>query len=143
MARDNPVRQDTWRITISLNGNTLGIWDKKSGGAIDSDDAKYYPGGMVPPIALGGKKTTDNVTLSRFYDRYDDHDKINTIMNAAGKGIIVVSQRPLDAEGNAFGKAITYHGKLKRVAPPDVDSESSTVAMLEIEVSVNGYPAAV
>lgn len=143
MARNNPTRQDTWTITLSINGVNYGIWDKKSGGAVDSDDGKYYPGGMVPPIALGGKKTTDNVTLSRFYDLYDDHGKINTILAAAGKGNAVVSQRPMDPEGNPFGKAIVYHGKLKRVAPPETDSEGTSVAMLEVEVVVNGYPAAV
>lgn len=141
--RNAPTRQDTWAIRCSLNGNTLGVWDKKTGGAVDSDDGKYYPGDMAEPLAIGGRKTTDNVTLQRFYDLHDDHDKINLLFNAAGRGNMVISQRPLDQDGNPYGKPIIYHGKLKRVLPPETDSESGTVALIEIEVTINGFPSAV
>lgn len=140
--RNAPTRQDTWSIRCSLNGNSLGIWDKKSGGALDSDDGKYYPGAMQAPLALGGRKTTDNVTLSRFYDRHDDHDTINTLLNAVGKGTMSVSQRPMDENGVAYGKSIIYNGKLKRVMVPDTDSESSSIALIEIEIAITGYPSA-
>lgn len=141
--RNTPARQDTWSITMKLNGNTTGVWDKKSGGAVDSDDGKYYPGDMAEPLAIGGRKTTDNVTLQRFYDLHNDHEMINTLINAAGKGIVTVSQRPKDIEGNPFGKPIIYNGKLKRVLIPETDSESGTVALIEVEITINGFPAAV
>lgn len=141
--RQSGSRQDTWIVTVTLNGAPLGIWDKKTGGEIDSDDQKYYPGGMVPPIMLGGRRTTGNVTLQRIYDRVDDHNKINTILAAAGKGTVSISQRPMDIDGNPVGKSITYGGVLKRVQVPDVDSESSTAAMIEMEVTVSGFPAAI
>lgn len=142
--RTSGARQDTWIINVTVNGQPYGIWDKKSGGEIDSDDNKYYPGGMLPPIMLGGRRTTGNVTLSRLYDRIDDHGKINTLLAAAGKGSVTIGQRPLDIDGNAGTfKAITYAGILKRVQVPDVDSESSTAAMVEIEVTVDGFPSAI
>jgi len=141
--RDAGTRQDTWIITVHLDGVSFGIWDKKTGGEVDSDDIKYYPGGMLPPIMLGGKVTTGNVTLQRLYDRIDDHGKINTLMAAAGRGNVTVAQRPMDPDGNPVGKAITYTGVLKRVSPPDTDSESTTAALYEIEATINGTPSAV
>jgi hypothetical protein len=143
MARTAGTRQDTWIVRVSLNNSPLGVWDKKSGGSLDSDDIKYYPGGMVPPLSLGGKRTTDNVTLQRLYDRYDDHDKINTLFNAVGKGQIKISQRPMDPDGHEYGKSIQYAGTLKKVQVPDTDSESTTAAMVEIEVGISGYPTTV
>ena len=138
--RVSGTRQDTWIINVSVDKKPLGVWDKKSGGALDSDDIKYYPGGMVPPVSLGGKKTTDNVTLQRLYDRHDDHDKINTLFLAVGKGKVTISQKPMDPDGKPYGKSIQYDGTLKRVAVPDTDSESTSAALIEIEVGIAGYP---
>lgn len=141
--RNTPTRQDTWVIRAVLNGTPLGIWDKKTGGEIDSEDTKYYPGGMLPPIMLTGRRTTGNVTLQRLYDRIDDHDKINTLLTAAGRGDMSITQRPMDPDGHEYGKSITYTGKLKRVQVPEVDSESSTAAMVEIEVTIDGFPSSI
>lgn len=142
-------RADTWRIRVHLDGNSLGVWDKKDGGALDSDDNKYPPGGLEAPISLGGRKTTDNVTLSRIYDStYFDgpmvagRSRINNLLFRNGKGKIDIAQIPLDIDGKEFGNAINVTGTLKRVAPPAVDNESGSAAMIEIEVSVSGYPSA-
>jgi hypothetical protein len=143
MARNSGTRQDTWMIILTVGGNTFGIWDKKSGGEVDSEENKYYPGGMQPAQDLGGRITPGNVTLSRIYDRHDDHDRINALIAAAGKQTCTVSQRPLDINGNPVGKPIIYKGKLKRVSLPDTDGESSTAAMVEVEVSVSAPPSAV
>lgn len=140
--RQAGTRQDTWVIRLTINGVSFGVWDKKTGGEIDSDDIKYYPGGMAPPIMLGGKVTTGNVTLQRLYDRIDDHGKISTLINAAGRGTITISQKPMDIDGNeGGGRAIVYTGVLKRVSPPDIDSESTTAALYEIEATINGKPS--
>jgi hypothetical protein len=141
--RTSGTRQDTWIIRVHLGNTPLGVWDKKSGGALDSDDIKYYPGGMVPPVSLGGKKTTDNVTLQRLYDRHDDHDKINTLLAAVGRGQVKVAQRPMDPDGHEYGKSIQYVGTLKRVLVPETDSESTSAALIEIEVGIAGYPTTV
>jgi hypothetical protein len=139
--RSSGTRQDTWIIRVFLNGNSLGVWDKKTGGALDSDDIKYYPGGMKQPQSLGGKRTTDNVTLQRIYDRNDDHSIINDLFNAAGKGKVSIHTKPMDVDGLEFGNAsIVRNGILKRVAEPDIDSESTSAALLEIEVTISGYP---
>lgn len=140
--RDAPTRQDTFLLTVSLDGVSLGTWDKKTGGDLDSNELKYQPGGGVPPLSLGGQKIANNVVLQRDYDRIDDHDKINTLLNAVGRGSVVVSQRPLDLQNNPYGRAIIWNGTLKRVLIPDADSEGTAAALVEIEVTVTGYPSA-
>jgi hypothetical protein len=61
-------------------------------------------------------------------------------MDGVGKSKVKITQRPMDFEGNGYGKHITYVGILKRVLPPETDSESGSAAMLEIEVTINGAP---
>jgi len=140
--RQAGTRQDMFVVRVTLMGNSLGIWDKKTGGEYDSDEVKYYPGGMNKVVSLGGRQTPGNITLQRLYDRIDDAGAINTLFNAVGKGAVTVSQRAMDLDGNGYGKPVYWTGKLKRVLFPDVDSEAQAAALIEIEVTVDGQPAA-
>lgn len=141
--RDAGTRQDTFVVRLTINGESFGIWDKLDGGDLDSEATTYYPGAMKDQQDLGGRPTTQNVTLQRLYDRVDDHDRINTLFAAAGKGKVTITQRPMDTDGNEYGRSITWNGRLKRVKPPTVDSESSSAALYEIEITVRGKPVAI
>lgn len=141
--RDAGTRQDTFVVRLHVNGESFDVWDKKTGGELDSDSTIYYPGAMRKQLDLGGRRTAGNLTLQRLYDRIDDHDKINTLLNGVGSAKVTVTQRPLDEEGHEHGKAITWNGRLKRVLVPDVDSESSSAALIEVEITVKGTPTAV
>jgi hypothetical protein len=141
------TRQDTWQITLSVEhpqnpGSMInyGVWDKKSGGEVDSEEKVYHPGGMVPPISLGGRKTPGNVTLSRNYRLGRDHDNVQQLFDAVGGSRVVVAQQPLDKQGNVYGRPIVYNGTLKRVTPPEHDSEGSDAAMIEVEITIDGVP---
>lgn len=141
-----PTRQDTHRITVQIaNPNTgvlsdFGVWDTFSGGDVDSDQNQYYPGGMVPPVALGGRKTAGNVTVSRLYRLERDHDRMQFLIDAASESKMVVKRQPLDLNGNSYGKALVYRGILKHVTPPDLDSQQSGPALLQLEMTVDGFP---
>jgi hypothetical protein len=141
-----PTRQDTYRLTVLIEdpgtGNMVnhGVWDKMSGGEIDSDDNKYYPGGMEPPVSLGGRRTVGNVTVSRLYRLARDHDKVHKMIHAVGRSDIVINKQPMDLNGNVYGHPLVYRGKLKRCTPPDVDSEGSSAGLIEIEATIDGFP---
>jgi hypothetical protein len=145
-SRGGPTRQDTARITVHIEdpdtGNMVnhGVWDKMGGGAIDSDDNKYYPGGMVEPVSLGGRKTVDNVTVSRLYRLARDHDKVHKLIHSVGKSDGIIVKQPMDIQGNVYGTPLVYRGKLKRVTPPETDSEASAAALIELEFVVDGFP---
>ncbi len=141
MARDAGTRQNTWVIRLFVGGDPYGIWDQKGGGAVDSNELKYPPGGMQPPISLGGDKTVENLTISRIYDRIDDHAKLAHLMQIAGRGQVSVSQRPMDPDGNEVGQSLVYNGILKRCTPPATDSKTNDEARIELEITVSGFPA--
>lgn len=137
------TRQDMFAITLEVAGNDFGYWDKKTGGELDSDEVKYYPGASSEAVSLGGRVTPGNLTLQRLYDRKDDHDRINDLLSVVGKGSVKVTQRPLDKDGNGYGKRVVWTGTLKRVLIPDVDSEATSAALLEVEITTAGRPAAI
>ena len=131
-------REDQYSVTVAIDGEDFGVWDKLEGFEVDSEELKYKPGGMAPHVSLGGSSTVENGTVSRLYDLARDHQVVHAMMSKVGKAIAVVTKQPLDIDGNAFGRPIVYSGKLKRVSPPNADSESNDAAMLEIEVSPAG-----
>jgi hypothetical protein len=139
--RDNGARQDTWNVILTVAGHNFGVWDKKTGGELDSDEVKYYPGGMAQAQSLGGRVTPGNITLQRLYDRDDDDQYIQVLFNVVGKGKAVVTQRALNIDGKGYGKHIVWTGKLKRVLFPDVDSEATSAAMIEVEITTDGTPS--
>lgn len=141
-SRGGPTRQDTWSAQVSIDGVNLGVFDKCTGGEIDSEEYKYKPGAMAPTVSLGGTKTIGNVIVARLYRLQRDHDRAQWLINRVGKAMCVVSKQPLDTDGNAYGKPIVYRGKLKRVSFPEHDSESNNAALIEYEISTDGFPVA-
>jgi hypothetical protein len=142
-----PTRSDTWAVFVQVEDirtgrmMDLGIWDKKDGGEVDSEETKYKPGGMQSQVSLGGSKLTGNVTFSRLYRLLRDHATVHqTLITGAGRASVILMQQPLDINGNQFGRPIVYRGTLKRVSPPTVDSESSDPAMIELEMTIDGEP---
>lgn len=132
-------RQDQYNVTVvvTFNGETrsLGTFDKMSGGLVDSEELKYRPGAMGAQVSLGGYKSVENITVSRLFDLSRDLPQVPWLIAAAGKGDVTVTKQSLDVDGNAFGSPLVYSGRLKKVNPPDVDSESNDAALIELEIS--------
>lgn len=131
-------RADQYNVTASLDGTSLGTFDKLSGGEIDSEEFKYRPGGMAPQVSLGGSKMVSNVTISRLFIQARDLPLVPTLIARVGKGDVVITKQALDVDGNPFGKPLVYQGKLKTFTPPDHDSESNDAALFTLEVSSAG-----
>lgn len=140
-------RQDQYRVNVSYTdaaGKTVKIdesFDKVSGGAVDSEETKYKPGGMQPQISLGGSINVDNVTVSRLYRLDRDLDVVADLKSRVGKGTVTVTKQQLNVDGEDVGTPIVWTGKLKRISFPDMDSESSAAGLFEIEVSTAGVPS--
>jgi hypothetical protein len=143
------TREDTWAVTLRVEDvaadgrpmRNLGIWDKKDGGEVDSEEYKYNPGAMAASESLGGRKIIGNITMSRLYKLLRDHATVHQMLiNGTGRAKAICSQQPLDTDGHTFGRPIVATGTLKRVSPPTVDSENSGAALIEIEITVEGEP---
>lgn len=143
-----PTRQDTYLVNVQIehptNGSMInyGTWDKMTGGGLSASSTVYRPGGMGAPVSLGGQKTTANVVVSRLYRLGRDHDVVQQIFSSVGKARMVVTKHPLTLEGNAYGSPIVYQGTLERCTAPEVDSEASGAGLIELEMTVEGYPTA-
>lgn len=134
-------RLDQYDISVTVDSTPIkDSFDKQTGGAVDSEETKYKPGGMQPQISLGGSVITDNVVISRLYRLERDLDICNWLKGRVGKGQVVVKKQSLDVDGVPFGKPLVYAGKLKRIHFPEPDSESSAAGLFEIEVSTAGIP---
>jgi hypothetical protein len=148
----DPTRADTWRVHLwveSINDPSpkltdrvldFGIWDKKSGGSLDSEERIYYPGSMVPSISLGGRTTPEAVTLQKIFDLNFDPLYLETLFVGVGKAWAHVAQMPMNIQGMQTDHHINYIGTLKTVTVPDHDSEGNDPAMIEVVISVANAP---
>lgn len=134
--------ENQFRITLTLEGNSLGTWDKDSGGTAGSNTTTYPPGGMAPTEAISGTQTMDTITVSRAFDLDRDGPLMATLYAARGKGAMKFKKQPLDDDGNAYGDAIVRTGILATVAEPSTDSTSTSVGMLVLTITADGTVSA-
>ena len=130
------MRKDQHRVTVIVDGKNLGVFDVLTGGETDSDELKYRPGGMAPPLSLGGVVTVGQLIVSRLYRLERDHATVHWLLGRVGQANVVVNKQVLDPDGNAWGKPLVTRGHLKRVTPPEVDSNATgDAATIELEVT--------
>ena len=139
-SKGGPTRKDTYTVTVTVGSRNMGVWDGLTGGELDSDEAKYWPGGMAPQVSLGGHRNPGNIVIKRLYRLQRDHDSLQFLLNSVGKAQVTIAKLPMDIDGNTYGKPLNYTGKLKRVTPPEHDSTSSDPGIIEMEITPDGDP---
>jgi hypothetical protein len=132
------ARKDQYDVRVSVDGKNLGTFDVLTGGETDTTELVYKPGGMAPQVSLGGIVTVGQTIVNRIYQLDRDHAQVHWLLSRVGKGQVVINKQPLDIDGNAYGKPLVYKGTLKRVTPPEVDSNSTDAALIEIEMTPSG-----
>ena len=132
-------RVDQYDVRVVVDGRDLGTWDKLTGGEIDSEELTFKPGAMGDRISLGGSVNLGNVTVSKLYNLAHVHAVVHWLIDRVGKATVTITKQPLDVNGAAWGSSpLVYKGKLKRIAPPEHDSESNDAALLELEMTPAG-----
>src|SRR3954452_1764681 len=131
-------RQDQYANTLLVDGRPLGVYDKFSGGDMDSSETKYMAGGMEPEQSLGGPQKVTNVIVTRKYDLERDHDLVRWLKDRRGKASATVNRQPLDVDGNPYGKPLVYTGKLKSVKLGGTDSNATAADTYDVEISTEG-----
>lgn len=132
-----PFRENQGRVTVAVDGISLGVVEDRTGGGQDSQETTYQMGGMGPRISLGGNVQVDNVVVRMLYNS-ERMARIKWLLGRAGKGTMVVTDQPLDDNGAAFGEPLVWTCLLKRVTPPERTADSTAGARLELEGTVNG-----
>jgi hypothetical protein len=132
-----PTRNDTWHVTVTVDDQSLGVFDNMSDAEADSEEAKYRPGSMDQEISLGGRRTLSNIKVDRYYDIFRDHPLSKWLFKRAGQARITVARQPMTGQGVITGDPHYFGGTLKRVKEPDVDSMGNDVAKLELEFTID------
>jgi hypothetical protein len=132
-------REDQYDVTVSVayGGRTidLGTFDSFSGGEVDSEETKYYPGGMEQQLSLGGRRTVNNFTVGRLYKLDRDHPLMGWLLGGVGKASVTATKTSLTIDDTAVSNPLVYTGTVKTVTPPDHDSQSSDPAVWTMEVT--------
>jgi hypothetical protein len=134
--------QRHFRVRASVNGVSLGQFDSRSGGGTSAENAKHTPGSAPSSqVALGGPRSTEDVTVSRAFVATRDHDLIRRFRPLCGLAEMTVTQSPLDKDGREFGRPDVWTGVLQMIGPPDYDANSSDVSTFDIVMTADGDPS--
>lgn len=135
------ARQDMASVTVTVTKGSetrkLGVFDKRGGGALDSEESKYRPGNMGDQVSLGGYRTVENVTVERLYVASRDQELIRWLWGAIGCSDAVVQEQDLDCNRNAWGQPKVWRGIVKAVTPTERDSDSADPGLFTIEISTH------
>lgn len=133
------LRQDEFSCSLTVDGRpTPFVWQKSSGGAVDSEGSKSFPGDMLPQKAHGGPKTTEELTLEAEIVPARDMETIEWLESRAGKGDANVTESICDADGNSFQVMNRWTGKLKKVDRGGGDATSANPRVLTVEIETDG-----
>ena len=126
-----------FKISLSIPGLTIDnqAWDKFQGGGHAAETQNYPPGGMQPSLAVGGVTKRNTATLERAWD--DVLIGAFIAIDGSLNSPCTVGVTPLKSATTTAGNQRTYTGIIKEVNPPDSDSTSSTVAMLQVVIELN------
>jgi hypothetical protein len=131
-------RQDTFSVTVTVGGKNLGVFRGREGGVGDSEESKMRLGGMGPQVSLGGSQTMENVTATKEFDLDGIANDIPWLMAGRGRLKASCTVQPLDLDGNAHGRRVTWSGILKSVTYPEQDAEGNDPAEVELEIATDG-----
>lgn len=130
-------RVDQERITVSIDGIDLGVFQTFAGGAATADDTKNRPGGMGAEESLGGPISRDAFTIGRVFDLERDLPKMKTLDAKVGSGKVSAKRQKLNRDRTPAGDPINYTGTLMKYTMPDADSNASDRAEFTLEVSAD------
>lgn len=132
------TRQDQFLVTVVVDGERLGTWDKCTGGKTTAQDTKFRAGAGAQEQGLGGPQSVDNVTVERGYAPARDHALIKRLRTKVGYARAIVTKQPLDRQGVPYGDPDVFTGTLLSATDPDYDSTSAATGMAVLEVSCDG-----
>lgn len=122
-------------VTLTVDGiGDIGIFDTRKGGDNSIKVTMHRPGGMVPQKSFVTLPDYSTVTVSRVYERVRDHELVRALRTVAGKAFGTVTEQPLDTDGNAWGTPVTWRGRIGNIKPGDVDSNSTSVRMFDVDL---------
>jgi hypothetical protein len=123
-------------VTVVVDGESLGTFITKSGGAVTADGKKIRLGGMSDEVALGGPASVDDLTVTRLNDTFMQA-RSKRLKSRVGLASMSVTYTPLGNDKQPSGPSETYTGILNGHTTPEADDNSSDPAMVELVLLAN------
>jgi hypothetical protein len=141
-------REDLYRVRVRIQGTDgkvyTATYDGMDGGDATAKETKYRPGnGTEDEQTLGGANSISNITVTKLMDA-TDYSWLSWLISQNGKAKMWISKQPLDIDGNPWGTALGYFGRLNGVNPPKTSSGSdaaATLALVQSSVTPVSGPA--
>ena len=128
------MSQSAYHVTVTVDGTPIGAFDSRTGGETTSEiTSKHTAEGLK---LRPGRATHGDLTVTRDFERERDHDLARRLEKRVGKGEVVVSEQPLDDDGNVWGRPKVWTGRLQGVNTGDANTDSDEGRELELTVSV-------
>lgn len=134
MAELTAATELNYLLTVVVDGTSLGTWDTYSGGEPMAKEVTHRPGGMGPEQAYASLPTYNTLSISRVLVPSRDWELIRSLTAKAGRVNASMTEQPLDADGNAWGKPTVYTGSFLGIKPGKADSTSDSLRMVEIDI---------
>jgi hypothetical protein len=134
-------REDLYNVTVIVTGTDGNkakfVFDKMSGGNVTAKVTKYRAAnGTQDEKILGGGKSVADITIVGLMT-FDMYQWVPWMMDQTGKAHVNINKQPLDLDGNPYGKALTYYGRLTDTKPPDTDASSENAGTLTLTATVS------
>lgn len=128
-------------ITATLDGVSMGEFEKRSGGDVSAEVTKRRPGGMKAEKFYPGQATAADVVVERVYEAERDFDWVKLAEARCGRGVLAVTEQLNDDNGVPIaGKLKTWKGILNHVEPSEADANQTDPRTFALTAPV-GLPA--
>lgn len=126
--------QQQSRITVSVDGESLGAFDACTVGSTSAEVTKRRTadGERTWPA----KNTHEDKVVSRVFERERDHELARRLKLRTGRAMVTITEQPLDDDDMPWGKPTVSNGRLSAVSTGDADVQSSEPRVLELTVVV-------
>jgi hypothetical protein len=132
------TKQDTL-VTVSVNGQTLGVFDTYSGGDVMAPSTKYRQGGQKNEQSFATQAKYSDMKVGRVLKLNVDWETVRGLKQQAGRVTCQATVQPLDADRNAYGSPQTATGLFLGVAGIDGDSNSEAIQDWTLSLSVDQW----
>ncbi len=119
-------------VTVTVDGQPLGVFESRTGGESTAEVSKYRPGGMQKQKSRKGQGEVGDVTVTRSWERERDADLERRLRPRVGRADVIVNDQPLDDDGAPWGKPTTWTGTLSSVTGGDSDANSNDAKPFEL-----------
>lgn len=124
---------------VSIDG--LGNWEKFSGGEATASAVKYFPGGAVKPVQVGGVTNYSDITIERTWNGKTDQALLHKLRAAVGLGLYQIQKKAVDARKRTISGVnaeVWPNCLLTGVTAPETENGSEDLGVLSLTFSTTG-----